>query len=61
VTRYQRGQQLFSRQTVVELIAPATHYPRALKVRKEEMKTLNFTRDEFHPEWNKAVAPELSA
>ncbi len=54
VARYLRGQQPFSRQTVVELIASATHYPRAFKVSREEMKTLNITGDEFHPEWNNA-------
>ena len=71
ITQNWRGTPLIDRLTVIELIAntttstglrirceldPAT-YTKGIKVSDAEMTTLNITRDEFHPEWNYAIAP----
>ena len=71
ITQNWRGTPLTDRLTVIELIAntrtdtglkiqceldPNT-YPKGIKISDEEMATLNIKRDEFHPEWNYAIAP----
>ena len=71
ITQNWRGTPLTSRLTVVELIAATTTdtglkirceidtntYAKGIKISDEEMATLNIKRDEFHPEWNYAIAP----
>jgi hypothetical protein len=66
-----RARPLTSRLAVVELIAATTtttglkvdceldttDYTKGIKVSDAEMETLNITRDDFHPEWNYAIAP----
>jgi hypothetical protein len=73
ITQTWRGKPLVSRETVVELIASTTtrtglvvrceldtrDYPRGIKVRDEEMDTLNIKGDAFHPEWNYTISPKL--
>jgi hypothetical protein len=34
-----------------------THYPKAFVVSKENMDSINITRDAFHGEWNYAIRP----
>lgn len=69
-----RGRPLTSRLAVVELIAATTtstglkvaceldtrDYPKGIKVTDAEMEALAITRDDFHPEWNYAIAPRSS-
>ena len=57
--------------TVVELIGATTTatgltvrceldeklYEKGVKVRDEEMASLNITRNAFHPEWNYSISP----
>jgi len=66
-----RATPLTSRLVVVELIANTTTktgltvrceldtnaYPKGIKVADAEMKALNLTADEFHPDWNYSIAP----
>lgn len=67
-----RGRPLVDFRTVVSLIAATTTrtglvvkarldrriYKRGIKVPKEEMKSLNLKRHEFHGEWNYTIAPQ---
>ncbi len=32
-------------------------YPKGIKVADAEMRALNLTGDEFHPDWNYSIAP----
>jgi hypothetical protein len=34
-----------------------TEYAKGIKVTDDEMATLAITRNDFHPEWNYAIAP----
>jgi len=66
-----RARPLTSRLAVVELIAATTtktgltvaceldttEYAKGIKVTDDEMATLAITRNDFHPEWNYAIAP----
>jgi hypothetical protein len=66
-----RGEPLKDYETIVNLIAKTTtakglkvvcrldrrKYPTGRKVSKEEMKSLNMTKSEFHGEWNYTIAP----
>lgn len=69
-----RGRPLTSRLAVVQLIAATTtatglkvaceldtrDYPKGIKVPDVEMRAIAITRDDFHPEWNYAIAPQTS-
>ena len=66
-----RGRPLRDRLAVVELIGATTtktgltvesvldtrSYQKGIKVSKAEMKRLNITGDQFHPEWNYTIKP----
>ena len=66
-----RARPLTSRLAVVELIAATTtktgltvaceldttEYAKGIKVTDDEMAALAITRNDFHPEWNYAIAP----
>jgi hypothetical protein len=74
ITQTWRGKPLTSRETAVELIASTTtrtgltvrcaldtrDYPKGIKVRDAEMRTLNIKGDTFHPEWNYTISPRAS-
>jgi Rhodopirellula transposase DDE domain len=74
ITQNWRGTPLTSRLAVIDLIANTTTstglkiqceldpnaYPKGIKISDHEMATLNITRDEFHPEWNYAIAPRTT-
>ena len=34
-------------------------YPKGIKVTDEEMAAINLKGDEFHPDWNYAIAPRV--
>ena len=71
ITMNWRGKPLVSHQVIVQLIGSTTTetglkvaceidgnlYPRGIKVGDAEMQAINITRDEFHGEWNYAIAP----
>ena len=71
ITQNWRAMPLVSLYVAIELIANTrtktglsisceldrNTYPKGIKVSDEEMATLNIKRDEFHPEWNYAIAP----
>lgn len=71
ITQNWRGRPLTDRLAVVELIGATTTktglrvesaldtrtYRKAIKVRQAEMKCLNITGDQFHPEWNYTIRP----
>jgi Rhodopirellula transposase DDE domain len=62
---------LVSHQVIVQLIGSTTTetglkvcceidgnlYPRGLKVTDQEIQAINISRNEFHGEWNYAIAP----
>ena len=66
-----RATPLTSRVAVVELIASTktktgltirceldlNTYPKGIKVRDEEVASLNLKGDKFHPDWNYSIAP----
>ena len=68
-----RARPLTSRLAVVELIAATTtttglkvaceldtaDYQKGIKVSDTEMEAIAMTRDDFHPEWNYAIAPRI--
>jgi hypothetical protein len=69
-----RGKPLTSLETIIELLSHTTTregltvtavvdknvYPIGVKVSDAEMQQLNITRNEFHPEWNYVVRPNVS-
>jgi hypothetical protein len=69
-----RGEPLSDYETVVNLIAKTTtttglkvscrldkrKYPIGKKVSKNEMKSLNLVRDEFHGDWNYSLRPKIN-
>ena len=71
ITQNWRGKPLTDHMTVVELIGATTTatgltvrceldeklYEKGVKVRDEEMASLNITRNAFHPEWNYSISP----
>jgi hypothetical protein len=71
ITQNWRGRPLTSLEVVVNLIAHTTtkqgltinaaldsdEYPTGIKVTKEQMDSLNITRDDFHGEWNYSFKP----
>ena len=71
ITQNWRGRPLTDRLAVVELIGATTtktglkvesaldtrSYQKGIKVRKAEMKCLDITGDQFHPEWNYTITP----
>jgi len=71
ITQNWRGRPLTDRLAVVELIGATTtktglkvesaldtrSYQKGIKVRKAEMKCLDITGDQFHPEWNYTIGP----
>ena len=71
ISRNWRGKPLIDRETVVNLIGNTVTgtglkvsavldkntYKAGIKVSNEEMKTINITGDNFHPEWNYCVRP----
>ena len=74
ITQTWRARPLTSRLAVVESIAATTtktglkvesaldtrHYQKGIKVSNAEMKSLNITGHDFHPEWNYTVRPRQS-
>jgi hypothetical protein len=68
-----RGKPLTSLETIIELLSHTTTtqgltvtavidtniYPIGVKVSDEEMKKLNIMRNEFHPEWNYVIQPQM--
>jgi hypothetical protein len=72
ITMNWRGRPLTDFRTIVSLIAATTTkaglvvkarldrrtYKRGVKVSKEEMKSLNLKRHEFHGEWNYTISPQ---
>src|SRR6266849_5085799 len=71
ITQNWRGRPLTDRLAVVELIGATTtkaglkvesaldtrSYQRGIKISKAEMKGLDMTGDQFHPEWNYMIRP----
>ena len=71
ITQNWRGRPLTDRLAVVELIGATTtkaglkvesaldtrNYQRGIKVSKAQMKCLDITGDQFHPEWNYTIRP----
>src|SRR5207344_2488331 len=71
ITQNWRGRPLTNRLAVVELIGATTtmtgltvesaldtrSYQKGIKIRKAEMKCLDITGDQFHPEWNYTIRP----
>src|ERR1700752_1509388 len=71
ITQNWRGRPLANRLAVVELIGATTtktglkvesaldtrNYRKGIKVSKAEMKCLDITGDQFHPEWNYTIMP----
>jgi hypothetical protein len=71
ITQNWRGKPLISHQAIVNLIASTTtrtgltvkaaldsnHYETKIKVADEELARLNLKREEFHGDWNYALAP----
>jgi hypothetical protein len=71
ITQNWRGRPLTDRLAVVELIGATTtktglkvesaidtrSYQKGIKVSKAEMKCLDITGDQFHPEWNYTIRP----
>ena len=71
VTQNWRGRPLVSHDVVVSLIGATTTeaglrvraalntktYPTGVKVGKQEMATVNLSRDDFHGEWNYTISP----
>jgi len=71
ITQNWRGRPLTDRLAVVELIGATTtktglkvesaldtrSYQKGIKVSKAEMKRLDITGDQFHPEWNYTIRP----
>ena len=71
ITQNWRGRPLTDRIAVVELIGATTTktglkvesaldtrtYQKGIKVSKAEMKRLDITGDQFHPEWNYTIKP----
>ncbi len=43
----------------VNAILDQNPYPTGIKISDEEMNQLNIERDEFHPEWNYTIRPQL--
>src|SRR6516164_575313 len=74
ITQNWRGRPLTDRLAVVELIGATTtktglkvesaldtrNYRKGIKVSKAEMKCLDITGDQFHPEWNYTIRPRQS-
>jgi hypothetical protein len=68
-----KGKPLTSLETIIELISHTTTdkglavtavidknvYPIGVKVSDEEMRKLNIMRNEFHPEWNYVIQPNM--
>lgn len=66
-----RGRPLVSHEVIINSIAATTSesglevyaqldqrdYPKGIEVTNAQLATVNITRDEFHPEWNYAIAP----
>ena len=73
ITQNWRGKPLVSHQVIVQLIGSTTTdtglrvcceidsnlYPKGVKVSDQEMAKLNIKGDEFHPEWNYTISPNL--
>lgn len=73
ITQNWRGRPLISREVVVNLIGNTTTktgleikakidentYEKGLKVTKDELETLDITKDEFHGEWNYKINRKL--
>src|ERR1700757_1854586 len=71
ITQNWRGKPLMNRVAIVELIGATTtktglkvqcvidtrNYRKGIKVSKAEMKCLDITGDQFHPEWNYTIMP----
>jgi hypothetical protein len=71
ITQNWRGRPLTNRLAVVELIGATTtttglkvesaldtrSYQKGIKISKAEMKGLDITGDQFHPEWNYTIRP----
>ena len=71
ITQNWRGRPLTNRLAVVELIGATTtktglkvesaldtrSYQKGIRVSKAEMKCLDITGDQFHPEWNYTIRP----
>ena len=71
ITQNWRGRPLTDRLAVVELIGATTtktgltvesaldtrSYKKGIKISKAEMKRLDITGDQFHPEWNYTIRP----
>ena len=67
-----RGKPLISMETIINLIGKTTTkeglkieafkdenaYEKGVIVTDEEIALLNIIREEFHPEWNYAIAPQ---
>src|SRR6516162_326916 len=74
ITQNWRARPLANRLAVVELIGATTtktglkvesaldtrNYRKGIKVSKAEMKCLDITGDQFHPEWNYTIRPRQS-
>jgi hypothetical protein len=73
ITQNWRGQPLITHQVVVDLIGSTKTktglvvqceldkrtYPKGIEVTMEEISRLNIQRDEFHPEWNYTISPQI--
>jgi len=71
ITQNWRGRPLTDRLAVIELIGATTtktgltvesaldtrSYQKGIKISKAQMKCLNITGDQFHPEWNYTITP----
>ena len=71
ITQNWRGRPLTDRLAVVELIGATTtktglkvksaldtrSYQKGIKISKAEMKSIDITGDQFHPEWNYTIRP----
>ena len=71
ITQNWRGRPLTTRLAVIELIGVTTTktglkvdsaldtrtYRKGIRVNKAEMKSLDITGDQFHPEWNYTIRP----
>ncbi|MFD2053198.1 hypothetical protein ACFSQT_08795 [Mesorhizobium calcicola] len=74
ITQNWRGRPLTDRIAVVELIGATStkaglkvesaldtrSYQKGIKVSNAEMKRLDITSDQFHPEWNYSIKPGRS-
>ena len=73
ISRNWRARPLVSMETVINLISntknkkglevqaflDSTKYETGVKVSDEDMEKINISRDEFHPEWNYSIKPQI--